>query len=106
MARANVVHGGSCLAVNPQTQEIEAETLTENGAHDADQVDDLLEQINPPVDAFYGDGAYDQWKVYGTLETEKIRAIHSSASQREDQAARQFEQTASGARAMLHRAAA
>ena len=60
---------------NPKTQEIEAETLTENGVHDADQVDNLLEQIDGPVDAFYGDGAYDQWKVYGTLETKKIRAI-------------------------------
>ena len=63
------------LAVNPDTQEIEAETLTENGVHDADQVDDLLEQIDGPVDAFYGDGAYDQWKVYGTLEINRIRPI-------------------------------
>jgi hypothetical protein len=63
------------LAVNPATQEIEAETLTENGVHDADQVADLLEQIDAPVDSFYGDGAYDQWKVYGTLETNKIRPV-------------------------------
>ncbi len=63
------------LAVNPDAQEIEAETLTENGVHDADQVDDLLEQIDGPVDAFYGDGAYDQRKVYGTLETNRIRPI-------------------------------
>jgi hypothetical protein len=63
------------LAVNPETQEIVAETLTENGVHDADQVDDLLEQIDVPVDTFYGDGAYDQWKVYGTLDTNRIRPI-------------------------------
>ena len=63
------------LAVDPETQEIVAETLTENSVHDADQVDDLLEQIDVPVDAFYGDGAYDQWKVYGTLETYRIRPI-------------------------------
>jgi hypothetical protein len=63
------------LAVNPQTQEIEAETLTENGVHDADQVEDLLGQIDAAVDAFYGDGAYDQWKVYGTLGTNNIRPI-------------------------------
>lgn len=63
------------LAVNPQTQEIEAETLTENGVHDADQVPDLLKQIDVPVGTFYGDGAYDQWKVYGTLETDKIRPV-------------------------------
>jgi hypothetical protein len=48
------------LTVNPDTQEIEAEVLTENSGHDADQVDDLLDQVNGPVAAFYGDGAYDQ----------------------------------------------
>jgi len=63
------------LAVNPETQEIEAEVLTENSGHDADQVEDLLDQITAPMDAFYGDGAYDQWKVYGTLETKGIRPI-------------------------------
>jgi hypothetical protein len=31
------------LAVNPATQEIEAETLTENSCDDAGQVDDLLD---------------------------------------------------------------
>ena len=63
------------LAVNPETQEIEAEALTENSTHDADEVDDLLNQIDAKVDTFYGDGAYDQWKVYGTLETGKIRSV-------------------------------
>ena len=33
------------LAVNPQTQEIEAETLTENSCDDASQVDPLLDQV-------------------------------------------------------------
>ena len=63
------------LAVNPDTQEIEAEVLTENSGHDADQVDELLDQVDAPVDAFYGDGAYDQWKVYGTLDAHKIQPI-------------------------------
>lgn len=63
------------LAVNPETQEIEAETLTENSCHDAGQVADLLKQIDATVDAFYGDGAYDQWKVYGVLDSRKARAI-------------------------------
>ncbi len=57
------------LAVNPQTQEIEAQALTENSGYDADQVDELLQQINAPVDAFYGDGAYDQWKLTMTATT-------------------------------------
>jgi Transposase DDE domain len=63
------------LTVNPDTQEIEAEVLTENSGHDADQVDDLLDQVNGPVDAFYGDGAYDQWKVYDSLRGRKIQPI-------------------------------
>ena len=63
------------LVVNPATQEIEAEVLTENSGHDADQVDDLLEQIDGSIDAFYGDGAYDQWKVYEALAEEEIQPI-------------------------------
>jgi hypothetical protein len=63
------------LAVNPETHEIEAEVLTENSGHDADQVDDLLEQIESPIDLFAGDGAYDQWKVYETLAAEGIQPI-------------------------------
>lgn len=63
------------LVVNPETQEIEAEVLTENSGHDADQVDDLLEQIETPVASLAGDGAYDQWKVYDTLATDKIEPI-------------------------------
>ena len=63
------------LAVNPKTQEIEAEVLTENSGHDADQVDELLDQVDAPVDAFYGDGAYDQWKVYKKLAKQEIKPI-------------------------------
>ena len=63
------------LAVNPETQEIEAEVLTDNSGHDADQVDELLEQIESPIDSFSGDGAYDQWKVYGALAEQEIQAI-------------------------------
>ena len=63
------------LAVNPKTQEIEAEVLTENSGHDADQVEELLDQIDAPVNAFYGDGAYDQWKVYETLDEQEIKPI-------------------------------
>ena len=63
------------LAVNPQTHEIEAEVLTENSGHDADQVNDLLEQIESPIDSFAGDGAYDQWKVHDGLAEKEIEAI-------------------------------
>lgn len=63
------------LAVNPETQEIEAEVLTENSGHDADQVKPLLEQIDSTIDSFAGDGAYDQWKVYEALAAEEIEPI-------------------------------
>jgi hypothetical protein len=63
------------LAVNPQTQEIEAEVLTENSGHDADQVDALLDQIAGPMKTFYGDGAYDPWKVRETLAEQRIQQI-------------------------------
>jgi hypothetical protein len=63
------------LAVNPATQEIEAETLTENSCDDASQVDPLLDQVSGSTDAFYGDGAYDQRKVYETLQKRGTKAI-------------------------------
>lgn len=63
------------LTVNPATQEIEAELLTENSEHDADQVDELLDQVNGPIAAFYGDGAFDQWKVYDSLDERTIQPI-------------------------------
>lgn len=63
------------LTVNPQTQEIEAETLTENSGHDADQVDGQLAQVAGPIRRFYGDGSYDPWKVRKTLSTRKIKQI-------------------------------
>jgi hypothetical protein len=63
------------LAVNPKTQEIEAETLTENSCDDASQVDPLLDQVPTSTNAFYGDGAYDKWKVYETLEKRGAKAI-------------------------------
>jgi hypothetical protein len=63
------------LTVDPDTHEIVAEVLTENSGHDADQVEPMLAQINQPIEACYGDGAYDQWKVYGTLETRGIEPV-------------------------------
>jgi hypothetical protein len=63
------------LAVNPDTHEIEAETLTENSCDDASQVDDLLDQATNKVNGFYGDGAYDKRKTYDTLAQRRIRAI-------------------------------
>lgn len=63
------------LAINPQTQEIVAETLTENSRIDASQVPDLLEQIETSVESFRGDGAYDKWLVYNALAERDITPI-------------------------------
>jgi hypothetical protein len=63
------------LAVNAQTQEIEAEVLTDNATDDAAMVDPLLEQTKNRVNKLGGDGAYDKWKVYGTLSKRNIEPI-------------------------------
>ena len=63
------------VGIDPSTGEIVAESLTENGQHDADQVDELLDQVEEPVVKFYGDGAYDQWKIYTTLERAAIEPV-------------------------------
>ncbi|MBX7167950.1 MAG: IS5 family transposase [Pirellulales bacterium] len=63
------------LAIDPDTHEIVAEVLTENNVHDADQVEPLLQQIDRPVRTFYGDGAYDQRKVYDVLGTRGVDTI-------------------------------
>jgi IS1 family transposase len=63
------------LAVDPATHAIVAHVLTENNQHDADQVEPLLEQVEVEVETFYGDGAYDQWKVYDALQENSTWAI-------------------------------
>jgi len=63
------------LAIDPATQEIVAETLTENSHIDSSQVPALFEQIATPVASFRGDGAYDKWLVYNTLAERDILPI-------------------------------
>ena len=63
------------LAINPATQEIEAETLTENSSDDGSQAEPLLTQVPGSINAFYGDGGYDKWKVYETLHQRGTKAI-------------------------------
>jgi len=58
--------------------------MTENSCDDAGQTDDLLESSSSPVDKLYGDGAYDQRKVYETLKKRGIKAIIPPRPQRED----------------------
>ena len=43
--------------------------------HDGDAVEPLLEQVAGEVTTFYGNGAYDQWKVRDRLEAERVHQI-------------------------------
>ena len=63
------------IAVDADTGQIEAATLTTNDVDDASQVGALLYQVDGPVTSFTADGAYDQDGVYG-----KVVARHSEAS--------------------------
>ncbi|TWT35236.1 Transposase DDE domain protein [Posidoniimonas corsicana] len=63
------------LAIAPETGEIVAEESTDNDKHDADLVEPLIDQVEPPIEKFYGDGAYDQRKVYDALECEAAQPI-------------------------------
>jgi len=63
------------LAIDPETQEIVADDLTDNATDDAAEVPELLEKVPNKVGKFYGDGAYDKWKVYGELAKHKITPV-------------------------------
>jgi hypothetical protein len=65
------------LAINASTQEIIAHTLTSNAQGDAGQVEPLLEKIDRPVEKLYGDGGYDHWHTYQTLDQRKIQPVIS-----------------------------
>jgi len=71
------------LAIDPKTQEIVAHLLTTNQVGDANQVAPLLDQVQRPVEKFYGDGGYDHRHVFQTLATRQIEpviAIRKNAS--------------------------
>ena len=55
------------LGVNEATGEIIAQTLTPASQDDASQVEPLLGQVQAPVKALGGDGAYDKRKVFDRL---------------------------------------
>lgn len=61
------------LAIDPDTQEIVAEVLTTNAGHDADQAEELLEEVPGKIDSVTADGAYDQWKVYEAIDQRGAR---------------------------------
>ena len=55
------------LGVNAATGEIVAQTLTLHRQDDAAQVEPLVEQVQAPIEALGGDGAYDRRKVFKAL---------------------------------------
>jgi hypothetical protein len=63
------------LLIDADTQEIVAEVLTDNGVHDSEVVSPLLKQTRNEVRRFYGDGAYDPWKVRNALENRGIEQV-------------------------------
>ena len=63
------------IAIDPKTGEIVAEQLTGNDIHDADPVEAMIGQIEEPIERFFGDGAYDQRKVYDALEFETAEPL-------------------------------
>ena len=52
------------LGVDEATGMIHAVCLTKNDVDDAAQVEDMLDQVEVPVDTFSGDGAYDKSKCW------------------------------------------
>lgn len=55
------------VGANPEDGEIQAVILTENSVSDGDAVETLLQQIEQEIAKFAADGAYDQRKVYDSL---------------------------------------
>ena len=55
------------LGVDEATGQIVAQTLTPAGVDDGSQVSPLLAQVQAPIEATGGDGAYDQRKVFDAL---------------------------------------
>jgi len=46
---------------------LQAISLTDKATHDAEEVPELLKQIEDPADRYVGDGAYDTKEVYDTI---------------------------------------
>jgi IS5 family transposase len=60
------------VAIDPTTTEVHAVTLTDNGVHDCQEIEPLLEQVEPEVEHVIADGAYDKQKVFQALEKRGI----------------------------------
>jgi len=65
------------LGVDEKTGLVHAHVLTENGKGDGDaqQVEEMLGQVESPVDRFSGDGAYDTYEIWALLKELEIEGI-------------------------------
>jgi DDE family transposase len=61
------------IALNSETQQVEAVSLTTNSITDADEAGKLINQIGKPVRSVTGDGAYDKDKVRKELYKKEIQ---------------------------------
>lgn len=55
------------LGINEATHEIMAAVVTTNNVTDPEVLDDLLDQVDDPLEQVSGDGAYDQRMCYQTI---------------------------------------
>jgi len=63
------------LMIDALAQEIIGECLTDNSVHDTVPVAKMLDEQKTPVGKFYGDGIFDTWNLYGTLDQRGIEPI-------------------------------
>lgn len=65
------------LGVDEKTGLVHAQILTGNGkgAGDAQQVEEMLGQVESPIDKFSGDGAYDTYEIWELLKERGIEGI-------------------------------
>ena len=63
--------------MDEKTGLVHAHVLTENGKGDGDaqQVEEMLGQVESPVDRFSGDGAYDTYEIWVLLKELEIEGI-------------------------------
>lgn len=63
------------IAIDVDSQQIEAFELTDLGVQDCEGVPLLLKQITAPIDSARGDGSYDRFSCYEEAERKKFRLI-------------------------------
>ena len=63
------------IGIDPQTQEIIMEELTENNVTDEDAAIEMIETMDLNLNSFRGDGAYDKTKLRRKLSKRDIEQI-------------------------------